>query len=77
MCLSLNYTFPKGGSIRLMMTDSMVIEAVDAYYNAKEHSYPHTDSVIGVANYSDFEDIIVISEIDYILIGEKHKIDVN
>lgn len=71
------YVFPKGGPIRLVMKDGSVVEAAPAYYNASEHSYPHPDSVVGVTNLSYFDDIIVVSQIDYILIGEDHKIDVN
>lgn len=71
------YVFPKGGPIQLVMKDGTVVDAVDAYYNAAEHSYPHPDSVVGVCDYSCFDEIIVVSEIDYILIGGEHKIDVN
>ena len=72
-----SYVFPKGGPIQLVMKDGTVVEAAPAYYNAKEHSYPHPDSVVGVTNLSYFDDIIVVSQIDYILIGGEHKIDVN
>lgn len=71
------YVFPKGGPVRLVMKDGTVVEAAPAYYNAKDHAYPHPDSVIGVTNHSYYDDIIVVSRIDYILIGEDHKIDVN
>lgn len=71
------YVFPKGGPIRLVMKDGTVVDAVDAYYNAAEHTYPHPDSVVGVGDRSCFDEIIVLSDIDYILIGGVHIVDVN
>lgn len=70
------YVFPKGGPIQLVMKDGSVVDAMEAYYNAEEHSYPHPDSVVGVGNYSCFDEVVVISQIDYILVDGQHRIDI-
>lgn len=71
------YIFPEGGPIQLVMKDGTVIDARDAYYDARGKIYPHPDSVSGVGNYSCFDQIIVVSDIDYLLIDGVHKVDVN
>lgn len=71
------YIFPEGGPIQLVMKDGTVIDGRDAYYDARGKIYPHPDSVLGVGNYSCFDQIVVVSDIDYLLIDGKHKVDVN
>lgn len=72
-----SYVFPKGGPIQLVMKDGSIVDAVDAYYNAAEHSYPHPDSVVGVCDFTWFDDVIVLEDIDYILVDGQHRIDID
>lgn len=71
------YIFPKGGPIQIVMKDGTIVEAVDAYYDAAAHSYPHPDSVVGVVEYSVLDEPVVVENIDYIIIGGEHIFDVN
>lgn len=71
------YIFAKGGPIQLVMKDGSIVEAVDAYYDAVAHSYPHPDSIAGVGNYSCFDEPVVVEDIDYLLVDGEHIIDVN
>lgn len=69
------YIFPKGGPIQLVMKDGTVIDAVDDHYDATE--YPRPDDVLGVSNYSCFDELIVLSQIDYILVDGDQIIEIN
>lgn len=71
------YVFGRGGPIQFVMKDGTVFDALDAYHDASAHTYPHPDSVVGIGNYSCFTQIIDVKQIDYLLIGGEHKIDVN
>lgn len=71
------YIFGRGGPIELVMKDGTVIEAMEAYYDASAHKYPHPDSVVGIAYEACFDLPIVVSDIDYLLINGEHIIDVN
>lgn len=71
------YIFPRGGPIRIVMKDGSTINAMDAYYDAAAHYYPHPDSVVDVGCESGFDIPIVVEEIDYLIIGEDHIVDVN
>lgn len=71
------YIFPEGGPIQLVMKGGTVVDAREAYYDARGKVYPHPDSVLGVDNCSCFDQIVVVSEIDYLLIDGEHIVDVN
>lgn len=71
------YIFAQGGPIQLVMKDGSIVEAVDAYYDAAAHAWPHPDSIVGVGDYSNFDEPVVVEDIDYILIDGEHIIDVN
>lgn len=71
------YIFAKGGPIQLVMKDGSIVEAMEAYYDAAAHDWPHPDSIVGVADYSNFKEPVVLEDIDYILVGGEHIIDVN
>ncbi|MBQ9762469.1 MAG: hypothetical protein IJV82_05255 [Oscillospiraceae bacterium] len=71
------YIFPKGGPIQLVMKDGTVVDAMEPYYNAAAHEWPHPDSIVGVVNRSTFDVPVVVADIDYVLINGEHKIDVN
>lgn len=68
------YIFPEGGPIWLVMKDGTTVKVVDAYYDAR--TYPRPDDVAGVGDSSCFEEIVVLEQIDYILVGGTHRIDV-
>lgn len=71
------YIFPKGGPIQIVMKDGSVVEAMEAYYDAQAHRYPHPDSVVGAVPESYFDVPIVVEDIDYLIIGGEHIVDVN
>lgn len=71
------YIFAKGGPIQLVMKDGRIVEAVDAYYDAAAHAWPHPDSIVGVGDYSTFDEPVVVEDIDYILVNGEYTIDVN
>lgn len=71
------YVFAKGGPIQIVMKDGTVIDAMDAYYDAAAHFYPHPDSIAGVGTESRFDIPIIVDDIDYLIIGEDHIVDVN
>ena len=71
------YIFPKGGPIQIVMKDGTTIDAMEAYYDAAAHYYPHPDSLVGVGSESGFDIPIVVEDIDYLIIGEDQMVDVN
>lgn len=71
------YIFPYGGPVQLVMKDGRVIDALEAYYNAQEHWYPHPDSIVGVVSKNKFNEPIVVGEIDYLLFNGEIIVDVN
>lgn len=71
------YIFPKGGPIQIVMKDGTTVDAMDAYYDAAAHFYPHPDSVVDIETESRFDIPIVVDDIDYLIIGENHIVDVN
>lgn len=71
------YIFSKGGPIQLVMKDGSVIDAVPAYEDVSEQDNVHPDSVVGVGNVCLFENIVVLDDIDYVLIGGTYRIEVD
>ena len=71
------YIFPKGGPVQIVMKDGTVIQAIDAYYDAKTSEVYHPDSVVGVATLDWFDEILVLDEIDYLIVGDGEIFDVN
>ena len=71
------YIFPYGGPVQLVMKDGRTIDVLEGYYNAKEHWYPHPDSIVGVGSSSRFDEPIVVGEIDYLLFNGEIIVDVN
>ena len=70
------YIFPKGGPIQIVMKDGTTIDAMEAYYDASAHWYPHPDSVVGIGTESGFDIPIVVDDIEYLIIGEEHIVEV-
>lgn len=71
------YVFARGGPIRIVMKDGTTIDAIEAYYDASAHYYPHPDSVVGIGTESRFDIPIVVDDIDYLIIGDDNIVDVN
>jgi len=71
------YIFPYGGPVQLVMKDGRTIDVLDAYHDARDVSYPHRDSIVGVSTRNEFLEPIVVGEIDYLLFNGEHIIDVN
>ena len=72
-----DYIFPKGGPIQFVMMDGSTVNAVESYYDAAAHEWPHPDSIVGVGDYTSFDLPVAVKEIDYILVNGEHVIDVN
>jgi hypothetical protein len=63
------YIFGKGGPIQMVMKDGSTVEAVDAYLDASSRDWPHPDSIVGVGNYTQFKEPVVLEDIDYLIVG--------
>jgi hypothetical protein len=71
------YIFPRGGPIQIVMKDGSIVDALEAYYDAQSQRYPHPDSVVGAVPEGYFDVPIVVEDIDYLIIGGEHIVDVN
>lgn len=71
------YIFPYGGPVQLVMKDGRIIDALDAYDDARSLSCPCRDDIVGVSSYNRFWDPIVVGDIDYILFNGEISIDIN
>ena len=71
------YIFPQGGPVQLVMKDGTVVQALDAYFDASAQDLYHPDSVVGICTFDWFDDLIVLEDIDYIVVGDGEIFDVN
>jgi hypothetical protein len=70
------YIFPYGGPLEIVMKDGSVIQALDAYSDAREQNVGDPDDVAG-ARLTHLETPIVVENIDYIILGGEQIFDVN
>lgn len=71
------YIFPHGGPVQIVMKDGTVIQALAAYYDARANGLYHPDSICGVCSFDWFDDLLVLEDIDYLIVGDGEIFDVN
>ncbi len=71
------YIFPRGGPVQLVMKDGTMLQALDAYFDAAAQTELHPDSIVGIESFGWFDELIVLEDIDYLVVGDGEIFDVN